>query len=111
MGKGKKGGSGRNGGGGNNEFFTIDVDPRSVRFAHSKIKPVFSGCGRTIEQTLNEIRNKETKPSDLPMITVLIDPSDPVGSETNYFSLNNRRLFVFKVHRLVHMEMHQFSTI
>ncbi|CAN0045830.1 unnamed protein product [Ascophyllum nodosum] len=99
MGKGKKGGAVRSGGGGASEFFTTDVDPRRVRYAHSKIKPVFSGCGRTIEQTLSEIRNGETKPSDLPMITVLVGPADPRDGETCFFSLNNRRLFVFKACR------------
>lgn len=103
MGKkaGKKNGGGSAGGGGG--FSTLDVDPRHVRYAHSKIKPHFSGCGRTIEQTLDEIRDGKTRPSDLPMITVLLGPTDPAvdgGQQQQqqcFFSLNNRRLFVFKV--------------
>ncbi|CAN0447961.1 unnamed protein product, partial [Ectocarpus sp. 8 AP-2014] len=106
MGKkaGKKSGGGTAGGGGG--FSMLDVDPRHVRYAHSKIKPHFSGCGRTIEQTLGEIREGKTRPSDLPMITVLLGPPDPAvdgGQQQQqqqhqqcFFSLNNRRLFVFK---------------
>ncbi|CAM9733986.1 unnamed protein product [Ectocarpus fasciculatus] len=98
----KNGGSGSAAGGGG--FSTLDVDPRHVRYAHSKIKPHFSGCGRTIEQTLGEIRDGKTRPSDLPMITILLGPSDPAGDggqqqQQCFFSLNNRRLFVFKACR------------
>ncbi|CAN0035121.1 unnamed protein product, partial [Ectocarpus sp. 4 AP-2014] len=107
MGKkaGKKGNGGTAGGGGG--FSVLDVDPRHVRYAHSKIKPHFSGCGRTIEQTLGEIREGKTRPSDLPMITVLLGPPDAAvdgGQQQQqqqqcFFSLNNRRLFVFKACR------------
>ncbi|CAN0553079.1 unnamed protein product [Laminaria digitata] len=103
MGKGKKGSTGRSsgggGGGGGGGFSTIDVDPRRVRYAHSKIRPVFSGCGRTIEQTLGEIRGGKIRASDLPMITVLFGPTDPTTTDgqTCFFSLNNRRLYVLKV--------------
>lgn len=96
MGKGTKGSKGRNGSTANG-FSTIEVDPRRVRYAHSKIKPIFSGCGRTIEQTLDEIRGGKTLPTDLPAITVILGPVDPVDGQPCFFSLNNRRLFVFKV--------------
>ena len=100
MGKGKKGSTGRSGGGGgtgSGGFSTVDVDPRRVRYAHSKIRPVFSGCGRTIEQTLGEIRDGKIRASDLPAITVLFGPTDPTDGQPWFFSLNNRRLYVLKV--------------
>lgn len=75
----------------------MEVDPRRVRFAHSRIKPIFSGCGRTIEETLDEIRAGKTAPSDLPKITVILGPVDKQDGQQWFFSLNNRRLFVFKV--------------
>jgi hypothetical protein len=48
----------------------IWVDPMYIRFQHSKIRPVFSSCGRTLLETLNSIRNNEMKPTDLPPIQV-----------------------------------------
>ena len=48
----------------------IWVDPIHIRFQHSKIRPVFSSCGRTLLETLNSIRNHEIKPTDLPPIQV-----------------------------------------
>eukprot|EP00903_Cladosiphon_okamuranus_P013197 g12309.t1 len=94
--KGSSAGAGAGAGGGSGVFSTLDVDPRRVRYAHSKIKPLFSGCGRTIEQTLCEIRDGKTRAADLPMITVLFGPLDPSDGQRWFFSLNNRRLFVFK---------------
>jgi hypothetical protein len=46
------------------------VDPARVRFQHSRIRPSFSGCGRSVEETLESIRNNELAPSDLPPIQV-----------------------------------------
>jgi len=89
----------------------MDVDPRRVRFAHSKIKPVFSGCGRTIEQTLGEIRGGKTRVSDLPMITVLLGPLDPDDGQQWFFSLNNRRLFVLKVGFVVVVMVVVFASV
>lgn len=99
MAKGKKGSKNAAGGAGagGNGFSTIEVDPRRVRFAHSRIKPLFSGCGRTIDQTLAEIRAGKTVPSDLPMITVILGPIDTTDGQQWFYSLNNRRLYVFKV--------------
>jgi len=66
----------------------VDINPDRVYFTFSRIRPQYS-CGRTIESTLNAIRNKELLPSQLPQITLLTDGK-------NYFSLNNRRLYTFK---------------
>lgn len=69
------------------------VDPARVRFQHSKIRPVFSGCGRSVEGTLEEIRQGRLNPSDLPPIQVIVGPDE---GDPWYFSLNNRRLWVLK---------------
>mmetsp|Transcript_13800 Transcript_13800/g.24994 ORF Transcript_13800/g.24994 Transcript_13800/m.24994 type:complete len:214 (-) Transcript_13800:234-875(-) len=70
------------------------VDPAQVRFQHSRIRPYFSGCGRSVQGTLDAIRKKELSPSELPPIQVIVGPEDNDG--TWYFSLNNRRLWVLK---------------
>ena len=74
------------------------VDPARIRFQHSRIRPVFSGCGRSVTQTLESIRQGELSPSDLPPIQVLVGPVDDKHPEDGpwYFSLNNRRLWVLK---------------
>mmetsp|Transcript_20936 Transcript_20936/g.38402 ORF Transcript_20936/g.38402 Transcript_20936/m.38402 type:complete len:260 (-) Transcript_20936:48-827(-) len=74
----------------------IDVSPSRVRFQHSKIRPVFSGCGRSVLETLEEIRRGSLEPGDLPPIQVIIGPDENDGSGPWYFSLNNRRLWVLK---------------
>ena len=65
------------------------IDPREIRFTHSRVRPFFSGCGRSLESTIESIINKEITIEDLPMITV-------IKNGNFYFSLNNRRLYVFK---------------
>lgn len=80
-----------------NSYGMIMVDPARCRFQHSKIRPYFSGCGRSIHETLENILEGKTKVSDLPPIQVLVgDESmdDELGPW--YFSLNNRRLWVLK---------------
>jgi hypothetical protein len=74
----------------------IMVDPSRVRYQHARIRPFFSGCGRRVEDTLEEIRQGKMKPSDLPPIQVLLGPVDQKTGEPWYFSLNNRRLWVLK---------------
>lgn len=74
----------------------IDVSPSRVRFQHSKIRPVFSGCGRSVMETLEEIRRGSLEPADLPPIQVIIGPDENDGGGPWYFSLNNRRLWVLK---------------
>ena len=69
----------------------LELDPRVIRFTHSRIRPFFTGCGRRVEDTLNDIVDKRMNVSDLPLITVIVGQED--GS---YFSLNNRRLYVIK---------------
>ncbi|KAI8107058.1 hypothetical protein M9434_001704 [Picochlorum sp. BPE23] len=80
----------------NNKNDLKHVDPRRVRFQHSKIRPYFSGCGRSVVSTLDSIRRGDLSPSDLPPIQVLVGPDENDGKGPWYFSLNNRRLWVFK---------------
>eukprot|EP00036_Acanthoecidae_sp_10tr_P005194 CAMPEP_0182945618 /NCGR_PEP_ID=MMETSP0105_2-20130417/55785_1 /TAXON_ID=81532 ORGANISM="Acanthoeca-like sp., Strain 10tr" /NCGR_SAMPLE_ID=MMETSP0105_2 /ASSEMBLY_ACC=CAM_ASM_000205 /LENGTH=93 /DNA_ID=CAMNT_0025085659 /DNA_START=15 /DNA_END=293 /DNA_ORIENTATION=+ len=65
------------------------LDPAKIRFTHSRIRPRFSGCNKTIEQTKEEIRTGVITPADLPHITVM-----PLEDGETYCSLNNRRLYV-----------------
>ena len=74
----------------------IEVDPQRVRFQHSRIRPQFSGCGRSVVSTLDSIRKGDITPSDIPPIQVIVGPDENDGKGPWYFSLNNRRLWVFK---------------
>lgn len=64
------------------------IDPLRVYFTFSRIRPQFS-CGRRVRDTLDELLNDRIPVHSLPTISVLTDGE-------NLFSLNNRRLFVFK---------------
>ena len=65
------------------------IDPDIVYFTHSRIRPVFSGCGRRIVDTINDIMIGRLPLENLPTITVL-------NCKGAIFSLNNRRLYVLK---------------
>lgn len=74
-------------------FVELELNPlNAIRFAHSKIRPVFSGCGRTLNSTLQSLLTGQMQIKDLPMITVIQGD----GGDGWYFSLNNRRLWVLK---------------
>eukprot|EP00977_Amphora_coffeiformis_P025032 scaffold18039_cov166-Amphora_coffeaeformis.AAC.2 len=80
----------------------IYVDPSRVRFQHSRIRPQFSGCGRSVTQTLDDLRQAlftalyyELSPLTFARCEkVIVGPDSEQGPW--YFSLNNRRLWVFK---------------
>jgi hypothetical protein len=75
------------------------VDPARIRFQHARIRPYFSGCGRSLVETLDEIRHGKLSPSELPPIQVLVGPPNDNDDDEGgpwYFSLNNRRLWVLK---------------
>lgn len=91
-----KAGGGLSSAGGIGDGAGVMVDPAMVRYQHARIRPFFSGCGRRVEDTLNEIRQGKMKASDLPPIQVLLGPIDDETGEPWYFSLNNRRLWVLK---------------
>lgn len=124
-----------------------EMDPSTIYFTHARVRPVFTGCNKMIQQTLDEILRGETKIEDIPYITVIenfeeapaapdtfgakkggkasggkkggrrkrgdssSDEEEPAprGAKKRttgggggadivpyYFSLNNRRLFLFK---------------
>lgn len=89
MGKGKGKASGSSSFSGNRTRDVIRVDPANMYFTHARVRPTFTGCNKTIEETLQEIIDGITKIEDIPMITVL-------ERDGCSFSLNNRRLYLFK---------------
>ena len=72
----------------------MDIDPAIVRFTHSRIRPWFTGCGRRIEETLQSLVNGSMTVRDLPPITVIVVKDS--NNIIQYYSLNNRRLYVLK---------------
>ena len=46
------------------------MNPSRIRYQHSRILPTFSGCGRNVMDTLEEIRRGDLNPYDLPVIQV-----------------------------------------
>ncbi|KAL4484833.1 hypothetical protein ABPG74_020010 [Tetrahymena malaccensis] len=68
---------------------TTDLDVGVIHFTHSKIRGQFTGCGKMLEETLKEIKEGTTKIDDIPRIKVIYDGN-------RYYSMNNRRLWVFK---------------
>ena len=67
----------------------IDIDPNVVRFTHARVRPYFSGCGKKIEDSISELKSGTIALDDIPLITV-------IENDGHYFSLNNRRLYMFK---------------
>ncbi|GMK56114.1 hypothetical protein CspeluHIS016_0211700 [Cutaneotrichosporon spelunceum] len=107
-----------------------EMDPDTIYFTHARVRPVFTGCNKRIQDTLDEIVAGTTKITDIPYITVIENFERPPGEDSDaeeeeeeeggrkrrkggggrkgkakkevgeatpfYFSLNNRRLFLFK---------------
>jgi hypothetical protein len=107
-----------------------EMDPDTIYFTHARVRPVFTGCNKRIQETLDEIVAGTTKITDIPYITVIENFERPPGEDEDdeeeedgrkrkkggggrapkgkgkkqvvaepapfYFSLNNRRLFLFK---------------
>jgi hypothetical protein len=67
----------------------IKINPSIIYFTHSKIRSTFSGCNKTIYQTISEIENDITVIKNIPLILVEFDGY-------HYYSTNNRRLFLYK---------------
>ena len=67
----------------------VEIDPNDVYFTHARIRPFFTGCGHRVEDTLLDIVEGRLAVASLPTITV-------IANGGAYFSLNNRRLYVFK---------------
>lgn len=71
---------------------TVSIDPSVIYYTFSRICPCFS-CGRTIEETKKEMESGNLSPTDLPLLLVFVD------SRGDYFSQNNRRLYLYKTLR------------
>jgi hypothetical protein len=67
----------------------IKINPTIIYFTHSKIRNTFSGCNKTINQTINEIETDINIIKKIPLILVEFDGD-------KYYSTNNRRLYLFK---------------
>jgi hypothetical protein len=72
---------------------TFHLKPSEIHFTHSNISDKFTGCGKSLIETLNEITTGTTKITDIPKIKVFYFVRD---GKTKYISENNRRLWVFK---------------
>jgi hypothetical protein len=68
-------------------LFTIK--PSTIHFTHSRIRGTFTGCGRSVNETLEILRKDPSYISNIPRIKVVTDGD-------KYYSMNNRRLWVFK---------------
>ena len=68
----------------------VSINVNRIYFTHSRIRPIFTGCNKLITDTLEEIINKKTFIKNIPLITI-------IENNGNYFSLNNRRLYLFKM--------------
>ncbi|AYV75230.1 MAG: hypothetical protein Terrestrivirus1_104 [Terrestrivirus sp.] len=75
----------------NDNMSLTEIDPDIIYFTHSRIRQRFTGCNKTLDETLNEIKNNVISVHDLPRITVYYD-----NKSDAYFSQNNRRLWVYK---------------
>lgn len=76
----------------------VTLKPNQIYFTHSKIRQRFSGCGKMLQETLNDLITGAVNINDIPKIRVYTDG-------TNYYSSNNRRLWVFKQLELLgHLE-------
>lgn len=72
----------------------LEIDPESLNFTHTRVRPFFSGCGRRLVDTLESLEDGSMQIDALPQITILATPTS--SSDGEYFSLNNRRLWVLK---------------
>lgn len=67
------------------------INPSIIYFTHSKIRQRFTGCGKLLEETYQELSSNPLLIDRLPKIKVIYDPEKDI-----YYSMNNRRLWVFK---------------
>lgn len=72
------------------QYYFAEMSPAAIYFTHSRIRKQFSGCAKEVQETLDEIVDGKLCPTALPFITVITYGRD------EYFSINNRRLWVLK---------------
>jgi hypothetical protein len=85
----------------------VELNPLTIYFTHSKIRNVFS-TGKPLEETLAEIERGDITVDDIPRIQVMSTMAafimcvccahvrQVMFDGERYFSMNNRRLWVFK---------------
>lgn len=66
------------------------IKPSIIYFTHSKIRKNFSGCGKRLEDTLNELKTNIELLETIPNITVYTNDG------ITFYTQNNRRLWIFK---------------
>ena len=70
------------------------LKPSDILYTYSKVLPYFSGCGRTLQHTLDEIKSGRLKPGDLPAMSVIgaeVDPSVGMSKATKAQARRPRR--------------------
>ena len=70
-------------------YSVIELSPAEIRFMQDSISYRFR-CGRYVNDAIEKIAKKEMRVDTLPMIQVL-------KKDGLYYSLDNRRLYVFRV--------------
>ena len=100
-----------------------ELRPSEIWYTFGRVRSTFSGCGRALEDTLEEIQRGRLRPSELPPIAVIThdvvvqedEDEDSDGDDgrrkrrggkssarakaktvRRYYSMNNRRLWVLK---------------
>ena len=100
-----------------------ELRPSDIWYTFGRVRSTFSGCGRALEETLEEIQRGRLRPSELPPIAVIthdvvVRQDDEDSDEDDgrrkrrggksssarakaktvrrYYSMNNRRLWVLK---------------
>lgn len=69
----------------------VFLNPSVIYFTHSKIRNKFTGCGKMLLDTYQELSKNPDLINKIPTIKVVFNPYTK-----EYFSMNNRRLWVFK---------------
>lgn len=70
-------------------YSTIVLSPADIRFVHDSIRSHFRN-GNRVNDTIKDIANGLLRVDALPMIRVIL-------CSGNFFSLDNRRLYVYRV--------------
>ena len=77
----------------NNIILMTQLKPSQIYFTHTKLSNKFTGCGKELVETLQELIDQIISVDSIPKIKVYYFYT---GNEIKYLSENNRRLWVFK---------------
>ena len=72
-----------------------EVNVAELYYTHARVRPFFSGCGRRLEDTLQQILSGAMTLDQLPRLTVMTNECARTG-KMHLYCLNNRRLWVLK---------------